>query len=207
MNRITIAIIPSLVLALTVVFVQAGEANTPSADGDSELVLLLDWRDGSAPGGVIRLTIENRSRGPIRVIDPPDILADGCWWSLGAYDICIAGPDGKQQSYQCRYPPEPKPPPEPEPPKTVVLLPGRSVGVLVDLRRDSAKPWAFENGKYTIAASYEPGRTHFPDLAKELPLVGKKISSKAVTCQEEGGIPGRAEDAPPFSGSSEIDQG
>jgi hypothetical protein len=201
MNRVTIISIPGLVLALVVVVGRADEVDAPSAVSDGELVLLLNWRDGSASGEVIRLTIENRSQGTIRVIDPPDIRADGCWWDFGAYDIRVAGPDGKQQSYQCLYPPLPKVP-VPEPPKTIVLLPGRSVGVLVDLRRDSAKPWALENGKYTITASYEPGRTHFPDLAKELPLFGKKISSKALTWQEEGGMRGRAEGTPPPQGAA-----
>ena len=201
MNRMMILLFLGSVLALAIVAGRADEAKVPSADSAGELALLLSWRDGNASGDVIRLTIENRGRGPVRIIDPPDIRADGCWWGLGAYDIRIAGPDGNQQSYQCLYPPLPKVP-APRPPKTVILLPGRSVGALVDLRRDSAKPWAVENGKYMITAVYEPGRTHFPDLAKELPLFGKKVSSNALTWQNDGGITTRPEGDPAGQGAA-----
>ena len=168
---------------------------------DGELVLLLSWQDTAKPGAVIRLTIENRSRRPVRVIAPPDIRTDGPWWGLGAYDIRVAGPDGKPQSYQCLYPPLPKIP-VPEPPETVVLGPGRSIGALVDMRRTSAKPWDVGKGKYTITATYEPGKTHFPDLAKELPLFGKKVSSNALTWQNDGGITTRPEGDPAGQGAA-----
>jgi hypothetical protein len=162
-------------------------AALPREAPDSELALMLSWRDDNAPGDMIRLTIENRGHGHIRVIDPPDIRTDGPWWGLGAYDIRIAGPDGKAQSYRCSYPPLPKIP-LPRPPETIVLLPGRSVGALVDIRRISAKPWDIAKGDYTITATYEPGRTHFPDLAGKLPLFGKKVTSNGVAWQNDGGM-------------------
>ncbi len=103
---------------------------------DYGLVLMVDHQDPGRKSNFIRVTIENRSKSPIKVIPPPDIKSPWGpvgWWYCGSYKFYLhSGTQGRVE-YVCDTPQPPAIPPMLAPPAIVTLLPGQSIGALIYL--------------------------------------------------------------------------
>ena len=188
---------PILILTLTFMMLSFGasaEENATKPDAPTVgLVLLLSYRDSGIPSDTVRVTIENRSTKPMKIVAPPDISRpwgkDG-WWYCGAYQLYLRSPDGRRHRFVCDTP---QPPAALPPPKPVIidLLPGQSMGALFSIGAPSeASPFWREVGKtkqrvqhkdkYTLTAEYDPSYVENNSGPKLAPYAGHKLTSNAL---------------------------
>lgn len=125
-------ILPCIVLTIFCTKILADEPEF-AAKG---LILLVDFQEPGQPSNTIRVTLENRSRKPIKVIPPADIKrpwGEGGWWYCGSYHFYLHSATQGLFKYVCDTPQPPAAMPVPAPPEIVTLLPGQSIGTLLNL--------------------------------------------------------------------------
>lgn len=100
------------------------------------LILLVDFQEPGQPSNTIRVTLENRSKKPMKVIPPADIRrpwGESGWWYCGSYQFYLHSATQGLYKYGCATPQPPAAMPVPAPPEIVTLLPGQSIGTLLNL--------------------------------------------------------------------------